>query len=270
MMRYPALQSERQSVLKLYFEDLEIVMASEGIEQDYIPLLQRLGLSYQDLSDPSGKLSFDHYLSALRIIEEGGRIPVLGVRLGLLKSCSTFGTFGIIFLTQETMLRANSFAHDVFELCFGHYLRLEHRLDNEWMAIRYSASPPSQALNVSLMEQALTTGFRVLSEALPRVNWSNCRAQFAFSPPPYADQYSNLLPFPCSFGHPINTLIVPRKWGELRSPFADEGISQFCEERLRARLQEEFKHSYLARQMRRISPPRLPAKCPSSQTSRTP
>ncbi|MBP1629033.1 MAG: putative AraC family transcriptional regulator [Holophagaceae bacterium] len=251
-MQYLTLQAERHRVLRYYFEDLATVMGEESLAFSYADLIARLGLCSEDLDETPGRLSFDHYLSALRILEEEARIPALGARLGLLKRCSTFGFAGLVFLTQSTMSQASQFGHDAFELCFGHYLRLSFSLDDTWMISHYEASPPSLAQNVSLIEQAVMTGVRVQSEVLPRVDWSACEARFAFKAPAYADQYAKYIPFTCTFEQPFNELRVPRPWGDIPSPMADEGVRHFCEERLKARLKEEFRHSYLERQIRRI------------------
>lgn len=261
-MPQPSLQTELHRILVHYFEDLEAVMREGGQGAAYGELLGALGLDAPDFREPTGRLSFEKYLAALLRVEGGGRIPGLGLKLGTRKRYGTFGLPGISVLTQCTLGQVNQAAVDGYEFCWGHFLRLQVRIEGEWAVSRYEASPPSLALCVPLIEQATATGIRLISEAIPGQDWSVCRARFAFPAPIYAHLYRRFLPFPCEFGQPANELWIPAAWMTLPSALAEESVQAFCTARLQGMFEEEFGRSYLERQIRRIlrdaAPDRLP------------
>ncbi|WP_005034097.1 AraC family transcriptional regulator [Holophaga foetida] len=261
-MPQPTLQIELHRILVHYFEDLEAVMGEGGMGAAYAGLLADLRLETSDFQEPSGRLSFEKYITALQWVDGTGRIPGLGLKLGSRKRYGTYGLSGIAVLTQNTLGQVNQAAVDGFEFCWGHFLRLQVRIEGEWSVSRYETSPPSLALCAPLIEQATATGIRLISEAIPGQDWSVCRARFAYPAPLYAHLYRRFLPFECEFGQPANELRIPAAWASLPSALAEESVQDFCTARLQAMFKEEFGRSYLERQIRRIlwdsAPDRLP------------
>ena len=251
-MPQPTLQTELHRILVRYFGDLEDVMRKGGLGASYAELLGELGLDDSDFQRPTGQLSFEKYLAALPRVEAGGRIPGLGLKLGARKHYGTYGINGIAVLTQNTLGQVHQAAVDGFEFCWGHFLRLKVRTEGDWLVSRYEASPPSLAFNATLIEQATVTGVRLISEALPGMDWSVCRARFAFQSPVYAPIYSRFLPFASDFGQSHNELWIPLAWTRLPSALAEESVQAFCTARLQTMFEEEFGRSYLERQIRRI------------------
>ena len=251
-MTQPSLNSELHRILKHYFEDLGAVMREAGQGEDYARLLDDIGLGEEDFRELTGRLSYENYLSALGRLDKEGRIPGLGLRLGARKRHGTFGLSGFNMLTQGTLGQANRFASDYFEFCWGHFLRLQVAVEGEWAIARYEPSPPSLASHVTLIEQALVTGIRMISEVLPDLDWSSCRGLLAFPAPEHAGLYPQFLPFPCDFDQPFNGWRFPAAWADRSLLLADEDVKQFCELRFKAMLEEEFGRTHLQRQIRRI------------------
>ncbi|MBP1627215.1 MAG: AraC family regulatory protein [Holophagaceae bacterium] len=251
-MPHPSLKQEIQRVLGHYFEDLQCVMKDEGLGELFSPLLTELGLQPEDLGDTAGGLTFEHYLSALKILDAREHIPGLGLKVGALKRCGTYGFTGVAFLTQSTFDQVHEFAITAFEICYGRFLRLNILKEGPWIRSRYELSPPSLALFAPLIEQTLMTGYRTLSEVLPGKDWSECRAHFAFPPPPYLSLYTKSLPFPCLFDQPHNELCCPASWDTVSSNLAEDHIQAFCTTHFQAMLAEGRELPRLEHQIRRI------------------
>jgi len=203
-MTQPSLKNELHRILKHYFEDLEAVLREAGLGEHYGSLLAELSLGPEDFREVTGSLSYESYLSALGRLDAEGQIPGLGLKLGARKRHGTFGLSGFNMLTQGTLGQANRFAADYFEFCWGHFLRLRVSVEGDLATARYEPSPPSLATHVTLIEQALVTGIRMISEVLPDLDWSLCRGLLAFSAPEHAGLYGQYLPFPCEFDQPFN------------------------------------------------------------------
>jgi len=250
-MPHPSLKQEIQRVLRHYFEDLECVLKGEGLDGGYAPLLAELGLQPQDFGEQAG-LTFEHYLSALRILDTREQIPGLGLKVGALKRCGTYGFTGVAFLTQSTFDQVHAFAITAFEICYGRFLRLNILKEGPWIRSRYELSPPALALFAPLIEQTIMTGYRTLSEVLPGKDWSECRAHFAFPPPAYLPLYAKHIPFPCLFNQPHNELCCPASWDTVSSNLAEDHIQAFCTTHFQAMLEEGREIPRLEHQIRRI------------------
>ena len=237
-MPHPKLTSERQRILRQYFEDLSAVLAEEGLGSVYGPLLAELGLGPEAFLEPGGNLTFEHYLAALQALDRDGRIQGLGLKLGAKKGHRTFGFAGIAALTQGSLAKAHDFAVLSFELYWGQLLRLEGRMEEGWIVGRYHATPAALAYQPTLLEQAAMTGVRLISETLPGMDWSACKAKFAFPAPPHAELYARFLPLGFAFGQPHNELWFPSSWSDLPSALGDEHIKEFCELGFHAMLEE--------------------------------
>nr|WP_320133400.1 helix-turn-helix domain-containing protein [uncultured Holophaga sp.] len=235
-MPSPSLRQEIHRVLVHYFEDLEQVMRSDSLARSLPSILADAGLRPEDLRT-EGRLSFEHYLAALQSLDNKGLIPGLGLRLGALKRCGTYGFTGIAFLTQGTLAQVHAFAIQAFSICFGHLLSLCIEREGDWLCSRYDAAPTSLGHFTPLIEQVMVTGYRTFSEVLPGKDWSACRAHFIYPAPPHAALYGQHLPFPCLFGQARNELCLPASWGEESSMLAEDHIRAFCSTHFQAMLE---------------------------------
>ena len=219
---------------------------------DYDSLLAKLGLGEEDFCRPTGRLSFDHYIAALRILNQEGSIPCLGYRLGNRKHFGSYGFLGIAMFTQDTFAEAANFGSQVFPLWLGNLLRMKIIPAGNQIILRYQASQSSISHDVTAIEETIMTGVRLISESLLGLDWSACHASFAFSPPKNAARYADYLPFSYSFDQPVNEFRVPSQWGNLPSALANKSVSDFCETQVQTILKTEFEFSYHQRQVRKI------------------
>lgn len=239
----PTLFAERVMMHKRYFADLQAILHEEGMDGVDSELLA--GAPGVDLERPS----FDDYLRVIRGLDALGLIRGLGLKLGDRKRNATFGLFGIGFLTQTSLWDMGGFSCEAFSHCWGHYLQLQVFREGEFLVSRYLGRPPAMASDPLLVEQVVMTGVRVVDEELPGLDWSHCRASFAYPPPPHRELYARFLPFEVRFDQPFSELLLPWAWAARPLPMANDSVRAFCESSFHAMVVADSGRSSLQRKI---------------------
>ena len=222
------LLSEIQRILHRYFEDLETVLKEEGLGETYRRALLSLGLD----SDLSGPLDFESYFRLLEVLDAQSCVPGLGLKVGAMKSHGIYGLSGMSLVTQGTLEGVARGAQENSGYAWGSSVRFRMRIEGAWFIHRYEMHPERWTRLIPLAEQVIMTGYRMLSEADPGLDWSQCRALFTFDAPSYAHLYGRFLPFEVAFSQDWNELWIPASWLDRPSCFANSSIQAFCAGRL--------------------------------------
>lgn len=225
----PNLFTERMKMHERYLADLHAVLAQEGQEGLYAELLAGIRPD-----GPFDSPSFEDYMSVIRRLDAMGVVQGLGLKLGSRKRNSTFGLFGIGFLTQASLWEMSTFAHEAFSHCWGHCLDLKVYRAEEFLVSRYEGRPPALASDPLLVEQVIMTGIRIVNEELPGQDWSRCHASLAYPAPPHWELYAHFLPLEVHFDQPHTELLIPWTWATQPMPMANDNVRFFCESSFRA------------------------------------
>jgi len=245
----PNRKAELHRILRKYFEDLSEVMAEAGQGEAYGPLLARVGLGPEALAGPEGGLTFDSYIAALEALDQEGRIPGLGLKLGAKKRLRNFGFAGFAAIAQGSLARSHAFVVSSFEFYWGHFLRLEERVGQDWLVGRYHATPPLLAFHATVMEQAVMTAVRLITESMPGLDWSACQVRFVYPAPRHAALYAEFLPMPYAFDQPHSEMWFPASWAERPLALGDETVKEFCEAGFQSMMEEDAGSQSLGRRV---------------------
>ena len=243
---------EQRKILRGYFQDVLDVVAGQPENIKLDELLQRQGITRNDIVNASPRLTFDAYFHLLGAIQETGKIPGIGLQLGIKKTVQCFGIYGYALLSSTTLAAFSAVAERIFRAIYD-VLEISHDVRGDRLEISYSPLMRPRMGYVSLMEQVVGCGVALMGSLLPPgLDWGRCEVRCNYPPPDYADLYAHYLPGKIVFNAPLTQLCLPAKWLQMELVAGDAFIAHACESKFSEILDGISGSGSMADRIRRI------------------
>ncbi|TPN81099.1 helix-turn-helix domain-containing protein [Mesorhizobium sp. CU2] len=196
---------------------LAATLADFGIE--VTRLLVGLGITVDDLADPSCRVSFRQgrlaILRALKLAK--GR--ALGLESGLRQKITSAGLVGYAMLTAPTVGDAVELGIEL-QKDVGSMLRYDTRCDEQGVVVTATSRFHDPDTYVFLVEESFAS-FMGIAAALMGNDFKPIRVDVTYPAPPYVDVYRRIFRCPVHFGQVENAFIFDKTFYERPLATAD-------------------------------------------------
>jgi len=202
-----------------------------------VKYVQNLGLTVDELSESKRRINYDSYLAAVTEVLSDTEIPAFGLKVGRNVKVVDHGVLGYAFISSANLLKG-------FEI-FSLYQKIQGPIVN--VSLRRDRSDAiytaekSRPIDTRLYKFGIAswlgeaTNIRSLFDA-GKLEFKLARV--AFPEPASADEYRDLLRCDIRFGEPVNELIFPAEFLDLRFSLAEESVAEMCAQQCEEILRE--------------------------------
>jgi AraC-like DNA-binding protein len=182
----------------------------DGMGLDADRLLVGLGITMDDLADPTCRISFrqgrEVILRAMKMTK--GR--ALGIETGIREKITSVGLVGYAMLTAGTVGEAVRLGLEL-QKDTGSMLEFDMRPSGEGIAVTATSRFNDPEIYVFLVEEAFAS-FMGIGLALAGDDFRPLRVELAYPPPSHADEYKRVFGCEIRFGRLENAFVFDPAW----------------------------------------------------------
>ncbi len=199
-------------------------LEKRGLDADGI--LEHAGVSRSALTNTNTRLPKATFEELWRAAGEATGDPAIALRVSTMMRTNTLGIIGYLALASDSPRRAFELVKGLTPLLWEN-IDCDLESDDKTAFIRCSTGGGPQA-NRFTKEYAI--GLTVtMSRALGGALTDPIEARFSYSPPPYADQYEEILGLPVRFDAGEDGVLFPISVIDGSNPSADAALRQLLE-----------------------------------------